>query len=83
MQSPVIDQWDVYPWMKLSQSLGINECHYAILPHGGDWLKGRLHEAAEQFELPLETAQAGRGGGDLPKQFSFLEISPPEIILSA
>ena len=83
MQSPVIDQWDVYPWMKLSQSLGINECHYAILPHAGGWLKGRLYEAAEQFELPLETRQAGKGGGDMPKEFSFLEISPPEIVLSA
>ena len=83
MQSPVIDQWDVYPWMKLSQSLGINECHYAILPHSGDWSEGRLYEAAEAFELPLETAQAGRGEGDMPKQFSFLEISPPEIVLSA
>ena len=41
MQSPVIDQWDVYPWMKLSQSLGINECHYAIMPHRGDWSEGR------------------------------------------
>ena len=83
MQSPVIDQWDVYPWMKLSQSLGINECHYAIMPHADGWLQGRLYEAAEQFELPLESAQAGKGGGDMPKQFSFLEISPPDVVLSA
>ena len=83
MQSPVIDQWDVYPWMKLSQSLGINECHYAILPHAGDWRRGDVYWEAEQFELPLETAQAGRGGGDMPRRFSFLEISPGEIVPSA
>jgi 2-O-(6-phospho-alpha-D-mannosyl)-D-glycerate hydrolase len=83
MQSPVIDQWDVYPWMKLAQSLGINECHYAILPHAGDWQQGDLYCEAERFELPLETAQAGRGGGDMPRQFSFLEIAPQGIVPSA
>ena len=83
MQSPVIDQWDVYPWMKLAQSLGTNECHYAILPHAGDWQQGDLYREAERFDLPLETAQAGRGGGDMPKQFSFLEVAPAEIVLSA
>ena len=39
-QSPVIDQWDVYPWMKLSQSLGNNEWKYAIMPHRGNWDEG-------------------------------------------
>ncbi len=83
MQSPVIDQWDVYPWMKLAQSLGVNECHYAIMPHAGDWQQGNLYHEAERFELPLETAQAGRGGGELPKQLSFLEVGPDQIALSA
>ena len=83
MQSPVIDQWDVYPWMKLAQSLGINQCHYAIVTHRGGWLEGRVYEAAEQFELPLESAQAGKGGGDMPKEFSFLEIAPADVVLSA
>jgi len=83
MQSPVIDQWDVYPWMKLAQSLGKNECHYAIMPHAGDWQQGELYREAERFTLPLETAQAGNGGGKLPKQMSFLEVGPAEIELSA
>jgi mannosylglycerate hydrolase len=83
MQSPVIDQWDVYPWMKLAQSLGTNRCHYALMPHAGDWQTGDLYEAADQFSLPLETAQAGRGGGSLPKRFSFVEVAPETIALSA
>jgi len=83
MQSPVIDQWDVYPWMKLAQSLGANTCHYAIMPHAGGWEEGRVVEEAERFELPLETAQAGKGGGDMPKQFSFLEVGPAPITVSA
>jgi alpha-mannosidase len=69
--------------MKLAQSLGINQCHYAIIPHAGDWQAGNLYEAAERFELPLETAQAGKGGGDLPQELSFLEVSPRQVVLSA
>jgi len=67
----------------LAQSPGINRCHYAILPHAGDWRQGSLYQEAEAFNLPLQTAQAGRGGGHLPKQFSFLEVAPREIVLSA
>jgi len=83
MQSPVIDQWDVYPWMKLSQSLGTNEWRYAILPHTGTWQEGGLYQEAEKFNLPLETAQAGSGGGNLPKELALLEITPSDTILSA
>ncbi|MEO2046721.1 MAG: glycoside hydrolase family 38 C-terminal domain-containing protein [Pirellulales bacterium] len=83
MQTPVIGQWDVYPWMKLAQSLGTNQCHYAILPHAGNWQDGNLYRAAEHFDLPLETAQAGRGGGQMPKDHSFLQVGPETIALSA
>ena len=82
-QSPVIDQWDVYPWMKLAQSLGKNECHYAIMPHAGGWNDAGLYGEADRFTLPLETAQAGKGGGQMPKQLSFVEVGPEEIQLSA
>ena len=83
MQSPVIDQWDVYPWMELAQSLGSHQWHYAIMPHSGDWQEGQVYREAEKFNLPLEAAQAGRGGGDLPKQMGLLEIEAKEIVLSA
>jgi len=82
-QSPVIDQWDVYPWMKLSQSLGLNEWRYAIMPHAGDWKRGNLYREVDKFQLPLESAQAGKGGKDLPKSLSFLEIQSDDIVLSA
>jgi len=83
MQSPVIDQWEVYPRMKLGQQLGQHEWRNAIYPHAGNWEQGEVYRRAEKFNLPMETAQAGKGGGDLPKQMSFLEIQPKEIILSA
>ena len=82
-QSPVIDQWDVYPWMKLAQSLGTNECHYAIIPHAGDWREGGLYGEADRFVLPLETAQAGKGGGEMPQRLSYVEVGPADVSLSA
>ena len=83
MQSPVIDQWDVYPWMKMAQSPGVHEYRYAIMPHAGNWEEGDVYREADKFNLTLETAQAGKGGGDLPKQASFIEIEPKEIVVSA
>ena len=82
-QSPVIDQWDVFPEMKLAQSLGINEWRYAIMPHKGTWEEGDIYREADKFLLKLETAQAGKGGGTLPKELSFVEITSKKIALSA
>lgn len=81
-QSPVIDQWDIYPWMKLSQSLGENEWKYAIMPHSGNWEEGNIYREVERFNLPFETGQSGKGGGNLPKMMSFISIEPKEIVLS-
>ncbi len=81
-QSPVIDQWDVYPWMKLAQSLGINEWKYAIMPHAGNWEQGNVYREVERFNLPIEMSQSGKGGGELPKEMSFVSVEPKEISLS-
>ncbi len=82
-QSPVIDQMDVYPWMKMSQSIGPHEWRYALLPHAGDWEKGDVYREAEKFTLPLEAAQAGKGNGKMPKSASLIEVTAKEIVLSA
>jgi 2-O-(6-phospho-alpha-D-mannosyl)-D-glycerate hydrolase len=82
-QSPVIDQWDVYPWMKLSQSLGANEWKYAVMPHAGNWQEGNIYQEVEKFNLPIESAQSGKGGGKLPKELSFVEVESNEISITA
>ncbi|UCH35960.1 MAG: hypothetical protein JSV65_06295 [Armatimonadota bacterium] len=82
-QSPVIDRWDVYPEMTLSQSLGEHEFRYAIYPHGGTWDGAAVCQEAELYSLPLEVAEAGKHGGDLPKEMSLLSIEPAAVALSA
>ncbi len=81
-QTPVIDQWEVYPEMDTSQCLGEHEITYAIYPHEGQWENG-VFEEAEALNLPLEAAQAGAHPGVLPKAASFLEVSPRSLQLSA
>ena len=82
-QSPVIDRWDVYPEMTLAQSLGEHEFRYAIYPHAGTWEHAGVYREAESHSLPLEVAQAGKHGGDLPKELSLLTIEPEAVALSA
>ncbi len=81
-QSPVIDQWDVYPWMKLAQSLGLNEWKYAIMPHAGNWEESNVYREVERFNLPIEMSQSGKGGGELPKELSFVSVEPKEVSLT-
>jgi len=82
-QSPVIDRWDVYPEMTLAQSLGEHEFRYAIYPHAGRWDQAAVQREAELYSLPLEVAQAGKHGGDLPKELSLLSVEPQAVALSA
>ena len=81
-QTPILDRWDAYPEMKLSQCLGSHEWTYSICPHIGDWTENIYFEA-EDLNLPLETVQAGPHSGTLPKAMSFLEIIGENIQLTA
>jgi len=82
-QSPVIDRWDVYPEMKLSQAPGEHEFRYAIYPHAGTWDKAKVLREADIFNLPLEVGQAGSHEGSLPKEMSFIEVEPVNLAMSA
>ena len=81
-QSPVIDQWDAHPEMKMSQCPGEHDWSYAIYPHQGDWDEGGVYEQAEIFTLPLQPAQAGPGPGELPLSRSFIRVDNKKVVMS-
>lgn len=81
--STVSKRWDIHPEMELSQCLGEHEFRYLIYPHAGDWAAGRVYHEVERFVTPLEPAQAGPHGGDLPQCAGFLEIEGDSIVTSA
>jgi alpha-mannosidase len=55
---------------------------YAVQLHNGDWRQAEMYKKAQEFQhLPIVT-QAD-SNGDLAPEFSFIEISPNNLILSA
>ncbi len=55
---------------------------YAVQLHDGDWRQAEMYKQAQEFHhLPIPIQADGRG--DLAPEFSFLKLSPNNLILSA
>lgn len=66
------------------------QCHgkyrfkYAILPHAGNWKEAGVLRESLEHSVDLKTVFNDQPQhGYLPKEFSFLSISPPELVLSS
>jgi len=55
---------------------------YAVQPHAGDWRQAEMYKLAQEFQNLLIAIQADAKGA-LPSEYSFLKISPHNLILSA
>ena len=55
---------------------------YAVQPHSGDWRQAEMYKLAQEFNYMPIAIQAD-GKGDLAPDFSFLKITPNNLILSA
>jgi mannosylglycerate hydrolase len=75
--------WEQLPDMIRAQSPGAHEFSYRIFPHAGDYAYGGVLPEADIFCAPMEVAQAGSHGGDLPKAQGFLDVQPAGLALSA
>jgi len=55
---------------------------YAVQLHDKDWRKAEIYRQAQEYHhLPIPVEAEGKG--DLPGEFSFIDISPNNLILSA
>ncbi len=55
---------------------------YAVQPHDGDWRQAEMYKQAQEFHhLPI--AIQANAKGTLPAEYSFLKLSPHNLILSA
>jgi mannosylglycerate hydrolase len=69
---------------KGSQCLGTQRFRYAIMPHSGNWEKGKIWQAAERFNLAFQACQLGpTKHGTEPLEKTFLEIEPEGLHVSA
>ncbi|MFC2000986.1 alpha-mannosidase [Chloroflexota bacterium] len=55
---------------------------YALQPHDIDWRRAEVYKPAREYQQPPISIQAD-SKGDLAPEFSFLKLSPNNIILSA
>lgn len=59
------------------------EFHYALLPHFGDWRSGDVTREAQELNCPLMVFKEPIHGGTLPKKWTGIEISRPDVVLTS
>jgi alpha-mannosidase len=56
---------------------------YALVPHAGDWREARVFRDGLEFNHPLLCRPVAPHAGNLPARWGLLEISNPNVVLSA
>src|SRR5439155_25635004 len=56
---------------------------YALVPHAGDWREATTYRSGLEFNNPLIVRKAVPHRGKLPREWGLLEISQPNVVLSA
>ena len=76
---------DAGPLIPTPDALELNKDYvfeYALQHHDGDWKQSEAYKHGREFQhLPLAVQTMAEG--DLPQEFSFLELKPSNLILSA
>jgi alpha-mannosidase len=57
--------------------------HYAVVPHEGDWRQARVYQDGLEFANPLLCQKVSAHAGPLPKRWGFVEVSQPNVLVSA
>jgi len=56
---------------------------YAVVPYTGDWSEAGVYRAGLEFNHPLIARKVEAHAGNLPKRWSFLTVSHPNVVVSA
>ena len=62
---------------------GRHEITYSLYPHSGDWVQANSVRRGYELNDPLIPVTAGKHYGGLPKEHSFLEMEPSNMIVTA
>lgn len=62
---------------------GEHEYEYSLYPHKGNWREGKTYKVAMEFSNPLIAIKTVPHSGKLPKKFSFMSISPENVIVTS
>ena len=56
---------------------------YALVPHVGDWREAEMYRAGKEFSNRLVIRKVAAHAGNLPKWWGMLEVSEPNVVVSA
>ena len=56
---------------------------YSLVPHTGDWRDARIYRDGLEFNHPLLCRKVLPHAGPLPKRWGLLDVSKPNVVLSA
>src|SRR5947209_17930340 len=56
---------------------------YALVPHDGDWRQAEAYRAGLEFNHPLLVRKTAIHAGSLPNHWGLIEISAPNVVLTA
>jgi len=59
------------------------EFDYALVPHTGDWRQGEVYRHGLEYNNPLLCRKAATHAGKLPKAWGLLEVSKPNVVITA
>ena len=59
------------------------EFNYAVVPHEGDWRQGEVYRHGLEYNNPLLCRKTGIHTGKLPKVWGLLEVSRPNVVITA
>jgi mannosylglycerate hydrolase len=65
-----------------AQCLGRHRFDYAVVPHQGDWLVGRVAQEAEAFVTPVYSTPLNLARSAVPARQSFYRLEPDELLFS-
>lgn len=61
----------------------VRKARFAIIPHREEWTEALSWRAAQEFEAPLVWVQTLAHEGSLPMEYSFVDVSAPELVVTA
>ncbi|MFP4082580.1 MAG: alpha-mannosidase [Candidatus Aminicenantes bacterium] len=70
-------------WPDPMADRGKHQFSYALYPHPGDWREADTVQRGYEFNSPLLPLLVDSHPGELPPSYSFLRVSPSNVILAA
>jgi len=71
-----------YPMGRMALEKGSHTFNYALYPHKCTWREAKSYNVALEFNNPLVCIKASKHEGSLPKEYSFLSITPNNLVVT-